>query len=90
VSEQPQKLVAPTGTHDVMPDTSRAWERLVGTFSAMAHRYGFGLVLTPMFEDVAVFNRGIGEQSDVARKEMYVFEDRGGRTLALRQKVRRR
>jgi histidyl-tRNA synthetase len=37
-----------------------------------------------MFEDVAVFNRGIGEESDVARKEMYIFEDRGGRTLALR------
>jgi histidyl-tRNA synthetase len=50
----------------------------------MAHQWGFGLVLTPMFEDVAVFNRGIGEESDVARKEMYVFEDRGGRMLALR------
>jgi len=50
----------------------------------MAHQWGFGLVITPMFEDVAVFNRGIGEESDVARKEMYVFEDRGGRTLALR------
>ncbi len=84
MSEQPKQLVAPTGTHDVLPDSSRAWERLVGTFSEMAHQWGFGLVLTPMFEDVAVFNRGIGEESDVARKEMYVFEDRGGRTLALR------
>lgn len=84
MSEQPKQLVAPTGTHDVLPDASRAWERLVGTFSEMAHQWGFGLVLTPMFEDVAVFNRGIGEESDVARKEMYVFEDRGGRTLALR------
>jgi len=84
VSEQSKQLVAPTGTHDVLPDTSRAWERVVGTFSGMAHQWGFGLVLTPMFEDVAVFNRGIGEESDVARKEMYVFEDRGGRMLALR------
>ncbi|MCX6508322.1 MAG: histidine--tRNA ligase [Actinobacteria bacterium] len=84
MSEQPKQLVAPTGTHDVLPDSSRAWERLIGTFSDMAHQWGFGLVLTPMFEDVAVFNRGIGEESDVARKEMYVFEDRGGRTLALR------
>ena len=84
MSEQPKQLVAPTGTHDVLPDSSRAWERLVGTFSEMAHQWGFGLVLTPMFEDVAVFNRGIGEESDVARKEMYVFEDRGGRMLALR------
>ena len=84
MSEQTKQLVAPTGTHDVLPDSSRAWERLVGTFSEMAHQWGFGLVLTPMFEDVAVFNRGIGEESDVARKEMYVFEDRGGRMLALR------
>jgi len=84
VSEQPQQLVAPIGTHDVLPDTSRAWERAVGLFSTMAHQWGFGLVLTPVFEDVAVFNRGIGEKSDVARKEMYVFEDRGGRTYALR------
>lgn len=84
MSEQSKQLVAPTGTHDVLPDTSRAWERVVGTFSGMAHQWGFGLVLTPMFEDVAVFNRGIGEESDVARKEMYVFEDRGGRMLALR------
>ena len=84
MSEQPKQLVAPTGTHDVLPEDSRAWERLVGTFSEMAHQWGFGLVLTPMFEDVAVFNRGIGEESDVARKEMYVFEDRGGRMLALR------
>ncbi|MEI6735962.1 MAG: histidine--tRNA ligase [Actinomycetes bacterium] len=84
MSEQSKQLVAPTGTHDVLPHTSRAWERVVGTFSGMAHQWGFGLVLTPMFEDVAVFNRGIGEESDVARKEMYVFEDRGGRMLALR------
>ena len=84
MSEQPKQLVAPTGTHDVLTDASRAWERLVGTFSEMAHQWGFGLVITPMFEDAAVFNRGIGEESDVARKEMYVFEDRGGRTLALR------
>ena len=77
-------ISAPVGTHDVLPGTSRAWERLVGTFATLAHQYGFGLVLTPMFEDVAVFNRGIGEGSDVARKEMYVFTDRGDRTYALR------
>ena len=81
----PQKsFSAPKGTRDVLPPESAAFERLVGTFAEWARRYGFGLLIGPMFEDVSVFNRGIGEDSDVARKEMYVFEDRGGRRLALR------
>ena len=75
---------APLGTHDVLGPASAQWEGVVATFAQFAYRYGFSLVLTPMFEDVGVFNRGIGEQSDVATKEMYVFDDRGGRRLALR------
>ena len=75
---------APVGTHDVLAPDSAHWERLIAIFADYAHRYGFSLLLTPMFEDVGVFNRGIGEQSEVATKEMYVFEDRGGRQLALR------
>jgi histidyl-tRNA synthetase len=60
------------------------WEGTIATFAEFAFRYGFTLALTPMFEDVGVFNRGIGETSDVATKEMYVFQDRGERTYALR------
>jgi histidyl-tRNA synthetase len=56
----------------------------VATFAQCAYRYGFELVITPMFEDVGVFNRGIGEESDVAKKEMYVFSDRSDRIFALR------
>jgi histidyl-tRNA synthetase len=56
----------------------------VATFAEFAFRYGFTLALTPMFEEIGVFNRGIGESSDVATKEMYVFQDRGQRTYALR------
>ncbi len=52
-------------------------------FADLAHRAGFGLVVGPLFEDVGVFQR-LGEGTDVVRKEMYVFEDRGGRPLALR------
>ncbi|MGC8511127.1 MAG: histidine--tRNA ligase [Acidimicrobiales bacterium] len=77
-------LRAPVGTHDVLGPESARWEGLIATFAQFAYRYGFSLVLTPMFEDVGVFNRGIGEHSDVATKEMYVFEDRGGRRYALR------
>ncbi|HET8990154.1 MAG TPA: histidine--tRNA ligase [Acidimicrobiales bacterium] len=75
---------APTGTRDVLAPESHEWEGLVATFAELAYRYGFSLVMTPLFEDVGVFVRGLGEVSDVFRNEMYVFTDRGGRTLALR------
>jgi len=75
---------APIGTHDVLAPQSALWEGLIATFAQFAFRYGFTLVLTPMFEEIGVFNRGIGESSDVATKEMYVFQDRGERTYALR------
>ena len=75
---------APIGTHDVLPPDSAWWEQALGSFAQLARRAGYGLLLSPLFEDVAVFDRGIGATSDVATKEMYVFEDRGGRRLALR------
>jgi histidyl-tRNA synthetase len=65
------------------PD-SALWEGLVATFAESAYRYGFSLVMTPIFEDVGVFTRGIGEESEVFQKEMYIFEDRGERRYALR------
>jgi histidyl-tRNA synthetase len=75
---------APTGTHDVLAPDSALWEGLVATFAERAYRYGFSLVMTPIFEDVGVFTRGIGEESEVFQKEMYIFEDRGERRFALR------
>ncbi len=84
MNEPPAQFRAPVGTHDVLAPQSALWEGLIGTFATLAYRYGFSLVLNPLFEDVGVFNRGIGELSEVATKEMYVFTDRGNRTLALR------
>jgi histidyl-tRNA synthetase len=75
---------APIGTHDVLAPESAQWEGLVATFAEYAYRYGFSLVMTPIFEDVGVFTRGIGEESDVFKKEMYIFTDRGDRRYALR------
>jgi histidyl-tRNA synthetase len=75
---------APVGTHDVLGPESVLWEGLLATFAQRAYRYGFTLVINPLFEDVGVFLRGIGEQSDVFTKEMYIFEDRGERRYALR------
>ena len=75
---------APSGTHDVLFPESTRWEALLARFACCVERAGYGLAHTPIFEDVRVFRRGIGEGSDVVGKEMYEFEDRGGRTLALR------
>ncbi len=65
------------------PESTR-WEAFVARFAGEVERAGYGLVHTPMFEDAAVFRRGIGDESDVVHKEMYEFTDRGGRQLALR------
>jgi histidyl-tRNA synthetase len=74
---------APIGTRDVLPPESDRWQALIATFAERASRFGFDLVVTPIFEHVEVFQR-VGESTDVVRKEMYEFEDKGGRRLALR------
>jgi histidyl-tRNA synthetase len=74
---------APVGTRDVLPPESDRWMELVARFASRARRYGFGLVVTPIFENIEVFKR-LGEGTDVVRKEMYEFDDKGGRHLALR------
>lgn len=74
---------APVGTHDVLFPESDRWQVLVARFADRARRYGFGLCLTPVYEHVEVFKR-VGETTDVVSKEMYEFEDKGGRHLVLR------
>lgn len=65
------------------PESARV-ETLIGRFAHLAHLAAYGLIISPMFEDVGVFRRGVGEESEVVTKEMYEFEDKGGRQLALR------
>jgi histidyl-tRNA synthetase len=74
---------APIGTQDVLPPASARWERMVATFAGVAERFGYGFVHGPMFEDLGVFQR-LGVGTDVVRKEMYDFRDKGDRHLALR------
>jgi histidyl-tRNA synthetase len=74
---------APVGTHDVLPPESGRWQRLVATFADHVSRAGYGLVQSPMFEEIGVFRR-MGEGTDVVRKEMYDFLDKGDRHVALR------
>ncbi len=76
-------LRGPKGMPDVLPPASAQWIEVVARFAERARLFGFGLVLTPIVEHYEVFRR-VGETTDVVRKEMYEFVDRGGRHLALR------
>jgi len=78
------KFQAPRGTHDVLPAEQPAWELVTGTLAEVAERYGYRRIQTPTFEDTEVFARTSGAGSDVVQKEMYTFEDRGGRSLTLK------
>lgn len=80
------ELRNPPGTFDVMPADSGPWQVLISTFARIASAAGYGLVITPTFEDLSVFQR-IGEATDVVRKEMYDFVDKGDRHVALRPEV---
>ncbi len=75
---------APRGTDDILPPDSAVWVEAERAFLDLAERYGYGLVLTPMFESTELFSRGIGEDTEVVEKQMYTFTDKGGRSLTLR------
>jgi histidyl-tRNA synthetase len=74
---------SPVGTHDILPPDSARWIEVVAAFADRARRFGYELIVTPVFEHVEVFKR-LGETTDVVSKEMYEFTDRGDRRLALR------
>lgn len=75
---------APKGVPDYFPPRSDSFLAVQNAIGNAATLAGYGYVELPVFEDVNLFVRGIGESTDVVSKEMYVFDDRGGRTLALR------
>jgi histidyl-tRNA synthetase len=80
----PEKLSAPRGTADLFPPESGRWSSLEARVHALAARFGYGEIRTPMFESTELFVRGVGAQTDIVEKEMYTFPDRGGRNLTLR------
>lgn len=77
-------LRAPKGTNDILPPDSRDWLRLTSYASGVFEKSGYRYIDTPMFEHTEVFERGVGEGSEVVGKQMYTFEDSGGRSLTLR------
>jgi histidyl-tRNA synthetase len=74
----------PKGTDDILPPESERWRTVLRAFDDIAERYGYGLVMTPIFEPTDLFARGVGEDTEVVEKQMYTFDDRSGRSLTLR------
>ncbi|MBA3251636.1 MAG: histidine--tRNA ligase [Geodermatophilaceae bacterium] len=77
-------FTAPKGTYDLLPPHSEEFLAVRAALVAPARLAGYGYIETPIFEDTALFARGVGESTDVVSKEMYTFDDKGGRSLSLR------
>ena len=75
---------APKGTVDIVPGTSEKWQLVESVFRSEAELAGFAEVRTPVFEHTELFLRGVGDTTDVVEKQMYTFEDKGGRSITLR------
>ncbi|OFW70814.1 MAG: histidine--tRNA ligase, partial [Actinobacteria bacterium RBG_16_68_12] len=78
------RIERPRGTHDVVPADQPLWRLVVGEAERLCALSGYRPIVTPVFEETALFERTSGAGSDVVQKEMYTFEDRGGRSLTLR------
>lgn len=77
-------LQTPRGTADVLPDEQAYWSYVTAHFKSICESYGYGEIRTPVFEDTRLFQRTVGEGTDIVEKEMYTFADRGGDSLTLR------
>ncbi|HSZ55851.1 MAG TPA: histidine--tRNA ligase [Tepidisphaeraceae bacterium] len=78
------KVSAPRGVQDILPDESWKWQTVEQIARQLSTAYHFSEIRTPIFEHTELFHRGVGESSDIVNKEMYTFEDRGGRSITLR------
>jgi len=78
------RIEAPRGTHDVLPSDQPLWQKVTREMERLCALYGYRRIQTPGFEDTELFQRTSGAGSDIVQKEMYTFEDRGGRSLTLR------
>ncbi len=77
-------IYRPRGTNDFLPADTAKWQELEDLLRTMCREYGFGEIRTPLFEETELFQRGVGETTDIVQKEMYTFTDHGGRSLTLR------
>jgi histidyl-tRNA synthetase len=80
----PERFKAPRGTFDVLPEQEPVRTRIHETARGALQAAGYGRIETPVFEDTDLFARGVGESTDIVQKQMFTFEDQGGRSLTLR------
>ncbi|AGA58605.1 MAG: histidine--tRNA ligase [Thermobacillus sp.] len=74
----------PPGTQDILPGSAAIWQRVEEAARNLCRRFNYREIRTPIFEMTELFRRGVGETTDIVEKEMYTFEDRGGRSVTLR------
>lgn len=74
----------PRGTEDVLPAEIKLWQYIEETARKTAELYGYSEIRTPVFENTELFQRGVGDTTDVVQKEMYTFSDKGGRSITLK------
>jgi len=77
-------IQAPRGTYDVLPQESAKWQEVERTINELCNLYQYKEIRTPVFEHTELFQRGVGDTTDIVQKEMYTFQDRGDRSLTLR------
>ena len=75
------------GTNDVLPEESHNWQFVEGKMLETATQFGFKEIRVPVFEHTEVFLRSVGDTTDVVQKEMYTFDDKGGRSITLRPEL---
>lgn len=75
---------APRGTADILPKDVKAWQYIENKIKEICQTYHYKEIRTPLFEHTEVFQRGVGDTTDIVQKEMYTFDDRGGRSITLR------
>jgi len=75
---------APKGTKDVLPDETYKWIYIENRIRELTRYYGFNEVRTPVFEHTEIFERGVGNETDIVQKEMYTFNDKAGRSITLK------
>lgn len=74
----------PKGTDDILAPESRPWREALRLWDEWSERYGYPLIMIPVFESTELFERGVGETTEVVTKQMYTFTDQGGRSVTLR------
>lgn len=74
----------PRGAKDILPGTVEQWQQFECLIREICRRYNYREIRTPIFEHTELFQRGVGETTDIVEKEMYTFSDRGGRSITLR------